>query len=131
MNDTSSEMSQVVDQFADMAHAVVDRLQERADKMEADMLNRSHEARDAMVSGIERRTKGIEEYIGSNPMMSAALAFGLGIAATQVFKSKDWASAFQAPAAEKDPVAEKAPAAAAKAKPAKKKAPAAKVTEAA
>jgi len=89
MNDNTSQNSLLVDQFAKTAHEMVDRMQERAVKMESDLSKQSMETSDNIVAGIERQVSGLEGFIAGNPVAAAAIAFGLGAFGTRVFKSID------------------------------------------
>lgn len=91
MSKKTSESLQVVDQFAETAHGLIDRLRERALDMEADFEKRQKEGSEAVVAGMERQVSMIEKMIEENPMVSAMVAFGFGAFATRVFKAKSGA----------------------------------------
>lgn len=89
MNDTTSGNSMLIEQLAKTAHDLVDHLQVRAVKMEADLGKQSKETSDQLVAGIEHQVNGLESFIAENPAAAAAIAFGLGAVGTRVFKSLD------------------------------------------
>jgi len=89
MKGKTSENSQLVDQLANTAHEMVDRMHERAVKIEADLGQQSKETSEQVMSGIERQVSFLESFIAENPAAAAAIAFGIGAFGTQVFKSLD------------------------------------------
>jgi len=94
----NSEMFTLVDQVAKTAHEMVDTMHARAARMEEGLSNRSKESSQRVVAGFERKATRIEDYIEANPVMSAAIAFGLGVCATRLFKTMDIAPPGIAPA---------------------------------
>ena len=87
MKKKSSESSQLVDQLAQTAHEMIDRVHERATKMEEDIGKQSTEKAKSAMAGIEREVGNLEKYIEENPMMAAAIAFGIGAFASRVLKT--------------------------------------------
>ena len=97
MTDKTSDNSMLVEQLAKTAHELVDRMQDRALKMEADLGKQSKETNENIVAGIERQVDGIEGFIAGNPVAAAAIAFGLGAFGTRVFKSMDFTPSAASP----------------------------------
>jgi hypothetical protein len=97
-----------------MAHEMVDRMHERAVKMETDLGKQSKETSENIVAGIERQVSGLESFIAGNPAAAAAIAFGLGAFGTRIFKSMDLKPAAATPV-EAAPTEEKPKASAKKA----------------
>lgn len=89
MKEVTSESSLLVEQLAKTAHEMVDRMHERAVKVEADLGKQSKETSEQIMTGIERQVSGVEGFIAGNPMAAAAIAFGLGAFGTRIFKSMD------------------------------------------
>ena len=87
MNANSTDNSRLVDEVAKTAHEMIDRIHDRAVELEQNLGVRSRESGERVVEGVERRVSGIESYIAENPAMAAAIAFGLGVCATGLFKS--------------------------------------------
>ena len=92
MNEKTSNNSVLVEQLAKTAHEMVDRMHERAAKMEADLGKQSKETGEEIVAGIERQVSGLEGFIAENPAVAAAIAFGLGAFGTRIFQSLDMPS---------------------------------------
>jgi len=98
MNEKTSDSSLIVEQLAQTAHAMVDRMHDRAVKMESDLGKQSKDTSEQIVAGIERQVSGLEGFIAENPAAAAAIAFGLGAFGTRIFKSMDLKSLAASPA---------------------------------
>lgn len=88
MNDNTNKTVQLVDQFAQAAHAIVDQLQNSAVSIESIIGKRSQETGDSIKAGISREASELEKYVDQNPEISAMIAFAIGVAATRFMKSK-------------------------------------------
>jgi hypothetical protein len=89
MNDITNENSLLVGQLAKTAHEMVDRMADRAVKMEGELGKHSKETSEQLVARIDRQVSGLESFIAGNPAAAAAIAFGLGAFGTRIFKSID------------------------------------------
>ena len=87
MKDNTSETVTLVDQVAVIAHEMVDRVHERATEMEDSLSKKSQDSGERIAVEIERGASSLENYIEANPVIATAAAFGLGIFATQLFKT--------------------------------------------
>jgi len=82
-----AESSPLFDQLAKTAHHMVDRVHERAVKLEANVTAQSKQTGELAVATMEREVTSLEKVIEQNPMMAAMVAFGLGAFASRVLKS--------------------------------------------
>ena len=88
MNAKCTDSSRLVDEVAKTAHQMIDRIHDRAVELEQNLGVQSQESGERLVAGVERRAGRLESYIAENPAMAAAIAFGLGVCATGLFKSR-------------------------------------------
>ena len=89
MKASSSENLQLVDQLAKTAHDMVDSMHDRAAKMEGEFSKQAEDTSEHFAAKIESRVNNLENMIADNPVMAAAIAFGLGAFGSRVFKSID------------------------------------------
>jgi ElaB/YqjD/DUF883 family membrane-anchored ribosome-binding protein len=87
MNDNTDKTLQLIDQFSNTAHQIVDQLQESAVSMESIIGKRSMETSERIKAGISREANTLEKYVEENPEISAVIAFAFGVAATRFLKS--------------------------------------------
>ncbi len=88
MNAKCTDNSRLVDEVAKTAHEMIDRIHNRAVELEQNLGVQSKESGERIVADVDRRAGRIESYIAENPAMAAAIAFGLGVCATGLFKSR-------------------------------------------
>ncbi len=81
-----TESSPLFDQLAKTAHYMVDRVHERAVKLEANVTAQSKQTGELAVASMQREVTSLEKMIEQNPMMAAMVAFGLGAFASRVMK---------------------------------------------
>lgn len=87
MSTKTTQDAQFVNQLAGMAHQFIDQLQTRAVDLEVDLGKQSQASTERVFAGIEGGTATLQKYIAENPMMAAAVAFGIGMFATRIFNS--------------------------------------------
>jgi len=87
MTDTTSKTLQLISQFADTAHEIVDQLQNSAVSIESIVGKKAEQTGDSIKSEISREASDLEKYVDENPEISAMIAFAIGVAATRFLKS--------------------------------------------
>lgn len=87
MNDSANTNVQLVDQLASTAHEFINRLQARATEMEVEFGKQSQQSGDQFLAGVDAGMVNLQKMIRENPMMAAAIAFGIGVFATRVLNT--------------------------------------------
>jgi ElaB/YqjD/DUF883 family membrane-anchored ribosome-binding protein len=100
MKAKTSETPRLFDQAAKTAHKRIGRVHERVVKMEDALSNRAQESGERVVATFERRAQALTGYIEANPVKSAAIAFGIGVWASRLFKATELMSPETDPGAE-------------------------------
>lgn len=77
------------DEAAKVAHDTVDNLREYAAKMEAKVGKKATVSAGRIGTGLEGRVRAIGDFVEANPVRAAVMAFGMGVWASQVFKSME------------------------------------------
>lgn len=87
MTDTTSKTLQLISQFADTAHEIVDQLKNNAVSIESIIGQKAEQTSDSIKSGISREASELEKYVDENPEISAMIAFAIGVAGARFLKS--------------------------------------------
>ncbi len=103
MKANTSEPSRLVDQAAKTVHETIERVHKRAAKMEDGFSSRAKGPGERIVARFQSKMNTLESYIEANPVMSALVAFGVGIGTSRLFKAMELMPPGMGPAVEGTP----------------------------
>lgn len=94
-NSTAADTARVSDRAARTAHETIDRLHERAARVEdeirssaAGAADKAKQSGDQLAANFEGTARKLTSYIEQNPLTSAALAFAAGVVVSSLLRRR-------------------------------------------